>query len=205
MQKVYAGLIVLFLLVILDGGCKVFIGVGSPRGDKKRNTRRLCFEEIEFYTDSTFKKKISPGEDKIVDAGHKKIVEYLGKYSDARDEINSVLNKYGLSSVVCPEHENKKDKKDKGKKEDGENEKVLHIKVALAYKLDTTIHLWTRFSIYDGKEHLFDVPGEIEAGLGIVFDRDKCEKKLREFGRKIVHKIAKKLRGEEKDSKRSED
>lgn len=172
---------------IVEDGASVAIQDGE---------RRVCIEEIEAYTDSTFSKVVPEGEDPVIDKGREKLKKYMGKI---RAAMNDEAETNRLRIVVCEDHHEQKEGEEKPKLP--KRGDVYHMKMAGAYTwLPPTIY--ARFSVYNGTQLLFHVPLTVR---GIVLDKEERYKKLHELGKEVARDIAAEFNKLEEEAKKKKE
>ncbi|MDO8467317.1 MAG: hypothetical protein Q7S83_04245 [bacterium] len=147
---------------------------------------QICWECIELYDDSDFKKKM-PEDSKIMKSYRKKLPKYQKR---VKEELKKVFEAEGMELVECPTH-----------KVDGSalkqvtaEDKPLHMKISLAYNGLIWITVYTKIEIYRGDQKVITFKKEKTAFILDVDGKEERQRAVTEFAKEITKTLVEKVR-----------
>lgn len=155
---------------------------------------RFCWESLELYEDSDFKKPM-PADSDIMKSFQKKRAKYE---KTVKEEVAKVFKQRESAVVECPKH------KLEGSplKQVDEKADVYHYRIKLAYSGFIWIDIYAKVEIYRGDKLICEFKDEKSVSIFRMADREARKTAIIRFGRKIANAIVDKTREAAKQPKK---
>lgn len=157
---------------------------------------QICWEAVELYDDSDFKKKM-PKDSWM----YKKAQKGMPKYEKmVKKETEKILAEKGMELVECPKHKTA----GSGLKQVPEEDKPLHMKILLAYDGVITITVYVKVEVYRGDEKVITFRRQKSATIFEGSTKEKRKVLITKFGREIAEELAQKVQELKPEEKKEE-